>query len=228
MLIRIYAILFVITNWGCKTSGNTSYLNSTGVVPIKVMLTPSSERPSTDSRPTQYWLHPANGKQSILATRKSNSGLTYTSGNSGINQPVSISAQQCMDHIFRTIEKSQFEKSIEWKNYSRKYPYRFLEILPELQDFYTSRAAGESSQDTKKFGQWLVPVLWNGFKNANISPPGESGFKVRGYIKWRGALLSDGKTCLIARSEDIARLLQTALKCEDGEKIFCNFRTEKL
>lgn len=225
---RIFAILIQLMIIGCKTVDTGTDRQSSHSIPIEILLTPSAETLDTDSKPSQFWLHAAISNRSILATGKSTNGLSYISGNAGIHLPVSIAALQCMNQIFQTIDKSRAELSGTWLSFSKQHPNRFLEPMAELHDFYSSGDSLQGSSSKSEMNPWLEPVLWNGFKSTNSSKPGDSGFKVRGYIKWRGALLSDGKTCLISQPDQIIKLLHASMQCEAGESLYCNFRTEDL
>lgn len=173
-----------------------------------------------DNMPFQFWLE--TGSQKILATNRTRDALNYTSQNSNLDIPVSIQAIQCMRHVFAAIEKEQIKTSTLWKSFKDRYPYRFLEVLPELKDFYSSHSPNEAT--TNNFSQLTMPVLWNGFESESGSS--DTGFKLRGYLKWSGVLLPDGITCLVATKDQILKLLERSLQCEAGDIANCNVPTE--
>lgn len=205
----------------CKsTSPSQNYASGADSEPTTFDLKTSTLENPIDNMPFQFWLE--TGSQKILATNRTRDALNYTSQNNNLDIPVSSQAIQCMRHVFATIEKEQIKTSKLWKSFKDRYPYRFLEILPELKDFYSAPSPNEAT--TNNFSQLTMPVLWNGFEPESGSS--DTGFKLRGYLKWSGVLLPDGITCLVATKDQILKLLERSLQCEAGDIANCNVPTE--
>lgn len=208
----------------CKsTSTAQTYAIDTGteIEPTSIDLTKSTLTNPIDYRPFQFWLQAQ--PQKILATNRTKSSLNYTSQNANLDIPVSDQAIQCMRHVFATIERENIKESRQWREFKEKFPYRFLEILPDIKDFHTQSNA---TADRDSYNQFSIPVLWNGFQSNDNSTARDTRFKLRGYLKWTGVLLPDGVTCLVATSKQVLNLLEQSLECELRNTTSCNTPTE--
>jgi hypothetical protein len=220
-LVLITLILLAVS--ACRgTNSSQSYATNVGVKPLIISIADTISNTPIDDMPFQFWLQ--TNTQHILATNRTKGALNYTSRNRQLDIPVSTAALKCMGHVFSTIAASNLKKSNQWLNFKKKYPYRFLELLPEVKDFYSQI----NNQEGQNFSQLTVPILWNGFEATGESKPSDTGFRVRGYLKWSGVLLPDGNTCLVATTAQILELLELSLKCEEGDQTSCNFPTESI
>jgi hypothetical protein len=209
---------------GCKSTSTAQlYAINTGteIEPTSIDLTKSKLANPIDYRPFQFWLQTR--PQKILATNRSKGSLNYTSQNASLDIPVSEQAIQCMRHVFATIERENIKESKQWKEFKERFPYRFLEVLPDIKDFYTQT---NPAPEIDSYNQFTVPVLWNGFQAIDNSAASDSRFKLRGYLKWSGVLLPDGITCLVATSKQVLNLLEQSKACEEGNLSSCNIPTE--
>ncbi len=222
---RRFAFVFSMLFAGsaCRsTNSSKTFADSAEAEPMIISLETSSSLAPIDSMPFHFWLQ--SKTQPILATNRTKGSLNYISQNRQLDIPVSEAAIKCMSQVFSTIAASEVKKSEQWSNYRKKYPYRFLELLPEVKDFFS-----EPFEDgTHNFHQLTTPVLWNGFEATGESKPTDTGFKVRGYLKWVGVLLPDGNTCMVTRSSEVLKLLELSMKCEDGDQTSCYFPTETI
>jgi len=208
----------------CKsTSSSYTYSsNSLQILqPIQIDLSSATIDAPIDNMPFQFWLQTS--PQKILATNRSKGVLNYTSQNTNLDIPVSTQAIQCMQQVFASFQRENIKATEQWTTFRARFPYRFLEILPEVKDFYS---LGGPESLSVPYTQLTVPVLWNGFQSVSGAMSSGTGFKLRGYLKWSGVLLPDGKTCLVATKEQVLNLLEQGLRCESGDKESCNFPTE--
>jgi len=227
--LSLLALLIVVS--ACKGTNNTETYGSVShqkIVPLTFDISTSSSETAIDSMPFQFWLQSSPIK--ILATNRSRGALNYTLQNAQIDIPVSQNAIQCMRQVFTTIEKGNIKETKQWSDFKKKFPYRFLEILPELKDFYSisklvNQKAIERLTLTDPY-QLTLPVLWSGLQPTIDSEQRPAGFKLKGYLKWRGVLLPDGVTCLVATSKQILSLLEQSIDCENGKLTRCNIPTE--
>jgi hypothetical protein len=217
----IISILFA--GIACRsTNSSQTFVNSAEAEPMIISLEASSSLAPIDSMPFHFWLQ--SKTQPILATNRTKGALNYISQNRQLNIPVSQAAIKCMSQVFSTIAASDVKKSEQWSKYRKKYPYRFLELLPEVKDFYSE----PFEHEIPDFRQLTTPVLWNGFEATGEAKPTDTGFKARGYLKWVGVLLPDGNTCMITSGSEVLKLLELSMKCEDGDQTSCYFPTETI
>lgn len=219
----VFIILILSTVSACRsTNPSQTYTAKTVADPLIITLADSSTDTPIDNMPFQFWLQTK--PQPILATNRTKGALNYTSQNANLDIPVSEAAIKCMRLVFSTIAASSIKTSKQWLDFKKRFPYRFLELLPVLKDFYSERTNGQPYN----FSQLTVPILWNGFQAAGAARSTEAGFKVRGYLKWSGVLLPDGNTCMVATSAQVLELLELSLSCEDGKLTSCNIPTENV
>lgn len=215
---------------GCRTADKPRPVktDNVGANMTSVILALTEDVPEISQRPFQFWMYRnIRDPAPVMASNRSAKALRYVVANQQVNIPVSAAAIHCMGTIFRAIEEANLKQSPEWMEFRRIWPYRFLELLPEVHDLYSyrSEAASETAEETPPL-TWARPALWAGLSAAETPTPGEPGFRVRGYLQWKGVLLADGVTCVISRPEDVIRLLSDAVRCEQGNSSYCAIATE--
>jgi hypothetical protein len=226
---RLVTFLMLTTSLaGCKTTDTPRPVQTEdrGRHMTAVTLSLTGEVPAIDERPFRFWMYRSvTDREPVLATNRSARTLRYVAANYGIDVPVTPEAIRCMGSVFAAIEQANLKQTQVWQEFRKLWPYRFLEILPEVHDFRSYQQESADPAAPVKAGFMTRPTLWSGLAAADAPAPGESGFRVRGYLKWKGVLLPDGVTCMISQSDDLTRLLADAVDCERGNNANCSFAT---
>lgn len=220
----ISLIILAIAFSGCRATVQGPEPRQASIQKMLPVTVGASElEPTIDHRPFQFWMHRDLSDQSpVLAANRTTKDLRYIASNEGLSVEVSPAAIRCMGEVFAIITRYNLERSEEWTNFRTMHPHRFLEVLPEVHDFHTYKSQHSAAHeiDAKSVTSWFGPKLWSGQEQR------ESGFRVRGYLKWRGILLDDGTTCLITRGDDVRTFLSHAMNCEAGDAEACTLVVE--